>query len=98
MPIADLEAIAIIEEPFAEMKQITISMSDAHYRPALIHAVRKNTTVAGLVKMFRASLVEDRTEFERLKRKEREIRESIHAFCASERLSREEVHARNPFC
>jgi hypothetical protein len=35
------------------------------------------------------------SEFDRLKRQEREIRESITAFRGADRLSRDEVHDRN---
>ncbi len=77
------------------MKNITVSVGDETFQRASILAAKKKTTVAALVKRFINGFITSESDFERLKRQEREIRESIKAFSASERLSRDEVHDRN---
>lgn len=77
------------------MKNITVSVGDETYQRACVLAAKKKTTVAALVKRFINGFITAESDFERLKRQEREIRESITAFSASERLSRDEVHDRN---
>jgi len=77
------------------MKNITVSVDDDLYHRARVLAAQKKTSVSALVKRFLAQLVGEESEFERLKRQEREIRESIKDFSASDRLSRDEIHDRN---
>ena len=77
------------------MKNITVSVGDETYERVRVLASKKKTTVAALVKRFLNGFASEESDFDRLKRKERETRESITAFSASERLSRDEVHDRN---
>ncbi len=58
-------------------------------------AAQRDTSVSALVKRFLVELASGETEFERLKRLEQAIRESIVDFNASDRLTRDEVHDRS---
>jgi len=77
------------------MKNITVSLDDETYRRARMIAAQRDTSVSALVKQFLLDLASGETEFERLKREERELREQITNFSASDRLSRDEVHDRS---
>jgi len=76
------------------MKNITVSLDDETYRRARMVAAQRDTSVSALVKQFLTELTSGETEFERLRREERELREQITDFSASDRLSRDEVHDR----
>ena len=78
------------------MKNITVSLDDETYRRARMIAAQRDTSVSALVKQFLADLASGETETERLKRQERELRERITDFDASDRLSRDESHRRPP--
>jgi len=58
-------------------------------------AAQRDTSVSALVREFLVELASGESENERLKRRERELRERITAFRASDRLSRDEVHKRS---
>ena len=78
------------------MKNITVSLDDESYRNARLKAAALDTSVSALVKRYLTELGAEETEFQRLKRLERELRERIPAdFRAADRLSRDEVHERN---
>jgi hypothetical protein len=77
------------------MKNITVSLDDETYRRARMVAAERDTSVSALVKRFLVDLASGETEFERLRRMEQAIRESIVDFDASDRLSRDEVHDRS---
>jgi hypothetical protein len=49
-----------------------------------------------MVKRFLVEVAEGGTEFERLKKEEALLRETIGNFSAAERISRDEAHARRP--
>ena len=55
-------------------------------------AAQRDTSVSALVKRCLLDLASGESETERLKRQERELRERIAEFDASDRLSREDVH------
>ena len=76
------------------MKNITVSLDEEIYRRARMIAAQRDTSVSALVKQFLLDLASDETETERLKRQERELRERITDFDASDRLSRDDVHRR----
>jgi len=76
------------------MKNITVSLDDETYRRARMIAAQRDTSVSALVKGFLLDLASGETEFERLRREERGLRERIQNFNASDRLSRDEVHER----
>lgn len=77
------------------MKNITVSIDDETYRRARIKAAENDTSVSAMVRDYLAQLADTETEFERLKRKEAELRLKVRGFSASDRLSRDEVHERN---
>lgn len=52
-------------------------------------AAQRDTSVSALVRRFLLELASGESETERLKRQERELRERIVAFRASDRLSRD---------
>jgi hypothetical protein len=77
------------------MKNITVTLDDDTYRNARMKAAAMDTSVSALVKRFLTELGSGETEFERLKRLEREMRERITNFSAADRLSRDDVHRRD---
>jgi plasmid stability protein len=76
------------------VKNITVSVDDETYRRARVKAAQRDTSVSALVRHFLVQLAAEENEFERLQREEHELRAQIVAFTASDRLSREDVHAR----
>jgi hypothetical protein len=76
------------------VKNITVSVDDETYRRARVKAAEQETSVSALVKRFLGELAAEESEAERLRRQERLLRASITAFSAADRLSRDEVHAR----
>jgi hypothetical protein len=76
------------------MKNITVSLDDETYRRARVIAAQRETSVSALVRRFLVDLAAGESEVERLKREERELRQRITFFRASDRLSRDEVHDR----
>ena len=77
------------------MKNITVSLDDETYRRDRMIAAQRDTSVSTLVKRFLRDLASGESETERLKRQERELRERITDFYASDRLSRDGVHRRD---
>lgn len=76
------------------MKNLTVSLDDDTYRRARMIAAQRDVSVSALVKRFLLDLASGESETERPKRQERELRERIADFDASDRLSRDEVHRR----
>ena len=76
------------------MKNITVTVDDEVYRRARVKAAERDTSVSALVRQFLVELAAGGSEFERLERLERELREQITEFNASDRLGRDEVHDR----
>ena len=76
------------------MKNLTVSLDDETYRRARMIAAHRDTSVSALVKRFLLDLASGETEFERLKRLEREVRERITDFRASDNLPRDELYDR----
>jgi hypothetical protein len=76
------------------MRNITVSVDDETYRRARVKAAERDTSVSALVKQFLVGLTADEGEAERLARQERELRERIGRFSASNRLPRDELHRR----
>jgi plasmid stability protein len=73
---------------------ITVSVPDDTYRRARVRAAEQHTSVSALVRTFLEDFAGAETEFERLKRLQDEVIASVTSFSASDRLSREELHAR----
>jgi len=64
------------------------------YRRARIKAAERDRSVSALVRDFLTALAEDESDFERRKRLETEVLNSIKSFRASDRLGRDELHDR----
>jgi plasmid stability protein len=83
------------------MKNITVSVDDEIYHKARIKAAEMKSSISALVKQFLTKVVNEESEFDRLKREEQALRESLRhegvVFSASHRLSREELHDRHAF-
>ncbi len=77
------------------MRNITVSVDEETYKRARVAAAERHTSVSALVKAYLEQLASHETKIERLKRQEREIRESIAAFTASDWLSREDLYSRS---
>lgn len=79
------------------MKNVTVSLDDDTYRRARVYAAEQDRTLSALVREFLNSIGSGETEFERLARKERELRAELLArggIPSGEWLSRDEVHDR----
>ena len=76
------------------MKNITVSVPDEVYRAARIRAAEEGRSVSGMVATYLRSLSDDDAEFARLVAQQRRIQDQIKRFRATDRLTRDEVHAR----
>lgn len=76
------------------MKNITVTLDDETYRRARIRAAELETSVSALVKRYLVDLAGSETEFERLEKLERTLRDRVVAFRAGDRLPRDEIHER----
>ncbi len=77
------------------MKNITVSLDDETYQRARVMAAQRGKSVSALVKQFLVDLGSGESEFERLKREERAIRERITNFSASDNLPRDDLYRRD---
>ncbi len=77
------------------MRNITVAVDEATYRRARLKAAELDTSVSRLVRDYLTSLAGEESEFERLERLERELRQSVAAFDGSSRVGRDELHERN---
>jgi len=78
------------------MKNITVTVDDEVYRRARVKAAERDTSVSALVKQYLVELASEEPSTRRLEREERELRARIRGFAAGNRLSRDEVHGRDP--
>jgi hypothetical protein len=76
------------------VKNITVTLDDETYRRARIKAAELETSVSALVRRYLVDLAGGESEFDRLEKLERTLRERIASFRAGDRLSRDEVHKR----
>ncbi len=77
------------------MPNITVTVDEDTYREARIAAAARGTSVSALVKRYLMEIGSGESEFERLRRQERELRGKVTNFNAADRLSRDEVHRRD---
>jgi predicted CopG family antitoxin len=84
------------------MKNITISVDDELYRLARIKAAEQSTSISALFKAYIVQLTGSdvaETEFQRLEREEKELREELRtrqlSLNPAHNLSREELHSRH---
>jgi plasmid stability protein len=77
------------------VRNITVSVPEEIYRRARIRAAARDTSVSALVRDFLTSLGDEEPEFERRKRLQAEVLQSIRNFRAGDRLSRDEAHDRD---
>jgi plasmid stability protein len=77
------------------MKNITVTLDDETSRRARIHAAAHDTSVSAMVKHFLGEVAGGESEPARLKKQETRVREAIRAFRAGDRLSRDEIYARD---
>jgi plasmid stability protein len=76
------------------VRNITVTVDDDIYRRARIKAAEQDTSVSALVREFLIDFARGESETERLKREEQSLRAQIRRFDASDRLTRDEIHAR----
>jgi hypothetical protein len=78
------------------MKNVTVSLDDETYRNARVKAAALDTSISALVKRYLTELGVGETEFQRLKRLERELRGRVPGdFRAADNLTRDQVHQRD---
>lgn len=79
------------------MKNVTVSLDDDTYRNARVRAAEMGQSLSALVREYLTSLGSKESEFERMHRRELELREKLKElppFSASDRMSREEIYER----
>jgi predicted CopG family antitoxin len=76
------------------MKNLTITLDDDTYDRACAKAEAENTSVSRLVERLVTDFASSDGKFERLKRRERELRELVTDFDGSDRVSRDALHDR----
>jgi hypothetical protein len=76
------------------VKNITVTLDDETYRRARMKAAELDTSVSALVRRYLVELAAGESEFERLAKLERAMRDRITSFRASDRLPRDAVHGR----
>jgi hypothetical protein len=83
------------------MKNITVSVEDDIYHRARIKAAEKKTSLSALVKRFLTEIIQEESDFDRLKRKEHELRENLRAsgrgLRSSDNVPREALYDRHAF-
>jgi plasmid stability protein len=77
------------------VKNITVSLPNDIYRRARIKAAERDTSVSALVREFLLKLGEEESDFERRRRLQTEVLDTLKSFQAGDRLTREELHERN---
>lgn len=81
------------------MKNITVSVEDEVYHRARVRAAERRTSVSAIVRRVLVDLAAEESRVERLKRQEEAVIAGLGkrgcGFVAGNRLSREEVHARD---
>ena len=76
------------------MKNITVTVADDVYREARIRAAEQGSSVSALVAGYLRSLTDRAAEFSRLEAQQRRVQKAIRRFSARDRLTRDEIHAR----
>jgi len=76
------------------MKNITVTLDDETYRRARIRAAELDTSFSAMVKAFLIAVAAGESEATRPKKEEARIRDAILDYRAGDRLSRDELHAR----
>jgi len=64
------------------------------FRGARVYAAKQDTSVSALVAAYLRTLAESDSEYQRLTDLQQSVLDSIQAFSAGDRLSRDEVHDR----
>ena len=77
------------------MKNITVAVPEEVYRNARIKAAELDTSVSALVREFLVNLGSNESDFDRRKRLQDEVLETVTSFRARDRLSRDELHDRD---
>lgn len=77
------------------VKNITVSVDDEIYRSVRIVAAERGTSISSLVKRYLLEVGKGASEAERLRQREKILRESITEFRASDRLARGDAHRRD---
>ena len=76
------------------VKNVTVSLDETTYRRARLRAAEAGRSLSALVREFLQTIGSTETDFERLHRQEKDLRERITGFSASPLLAREELHER----
>jgi hypothetical protein len=76
------------------VKNITVSIDEELHRRARIRAAELDTSLSAVVRDFLVQFAGEETDFERRRRLQAEVLESIKSFRAGDRLTRDEAHDR----
>jgi len=77
------------------VKNITVTVDDETYRRARVKAAQQDTSLSAVVRSFLLEFAAGESEADRLKREEHALRARITHFRAGDRLSRDDLHARD---
>ncbi len=77
------------------VKNITVSLPDDVYRQARIRAAERDTSVSAMVREFLLNLGEEESDFERRRRLQTEVLDTVKGFRAGVRLTRKKLHERD---
>jgi hypothetical protein len=77
------------------VKNVTVSLDDATYRQARRKAALADRSLSSVVREILQSYGAEESEFDRLARAEKEIRDRITQFDGGDRLSRDELYDRS---
>jgi hypothetical protein len=84
-----------VDEYCENMKNVTVSVDPDSYRRARLVAAERGVSVSALVRDYLSSLGSEESHADRLRREEAALRARIGDFSAADRLSRDDVHARD---
>ena len=76
------------------MANVTVSLPEDVYRRARIRAAEQNTSVSAMVRQILIDVGTAETDFERRRRLQDQVLDSLGHFSASHRLTRDQVHDR----
>lgn len=76
------------------MPNVTVSLPDDVYRRVRIRAAEENLSISALVRRLLMEVGTAESDFERRKRLQDAVLDSIRTFSARDRLGRDQVHQR----
>ena len=76
------------------MRNITVSVDEETYRRARLKAAEQDTSVSRIVRDYLRTFAAEESSYELLQRREKQLRDRVTGFSATDRLGRDELHSR----